>query len=110
MLTRDEVRYYMGGIRESDPGDACAAPLLDKDFSNLPKTVTIAAECDPLADDARVYAAKINAAGGQAHCIEEPGLTHGYLRARSTVTRARDSFDRIIAALTVLGRGGDWPF
>jgi acetyl esterase len=108
MLTRDETIYYMG-IRESMPGDATAAPLQDKDLTGLPRTVTIAAECDPLADDARAYAGRIKAAGGQAHCIEEPGLTHGYLRARTTVTRARDSFDRIIASLAAMGRG-DWPF
>jgi len=108
MLTRDETIYYMG-IRESAPGDATAAPLQDKDLIGLPRTVTVAAECDPLADDARAYADRIKVAGGQAHCIEEPGLTHGYLRARTTVTRARDSFDRIIAALAAMGRG-DWPF
>lgn len=108
MLTRDEILFYMG-IRGNVDGDPTAAPLQDTDFSNLPKTVTIAAECDPIADDARHYATRISAAGGQAHCIEEPGLTHGYLRGRTTVTRARDSFDRITAALSALGRG-DWPF
>ncbi|WP_421702180.1 alpha/beta hydrolase [Aliiroseovarius sp.] len=108
MLTRDEIIYYMA-IRESDLQDPTAAPLRDTDFVGLPRTVAIAAECDPLADDAQAYADRIKAAGGKAHCIEEPGLTHGYLRGRTSVTRARDSFDRIIAALTALGRG-DWPF
>ncbi len=108
MLTRDEVIFYMN-IRASAADDPTAAPLRDTDFSALPKTVTIAAECDPLADDARHYAARINAAGGLAHCIEEPGLPHGYLRARNTVTRARDSFDRIVAVLAGMG-AGNWPF
>lgn len=108
MLTRDEVLYYLA-IRENDPNDPTAGPMTDSNFNGLPKTVTVAAECDPLADDARIYAERIKAVGGLAHCIEEPGLTHGYLRARTTVTRARDSFDRIVAALAAMGRG-DWPF
>ena len=108
MLTRDEVLFYTG-IRGSAERDVTAAPLQDRDFTNLPRTVTIAAECDPLADDARTYAARITSTGGQAHCIEEPGLPHGYLRARSSVARARDSFDRIIAALSDLG-SDHWPF
>ncbi|WP_300515284.1 alpha/beta hydrolase [Aliiroseovarius sp.] len=108
MLTRDEVLYYMA-IRANGPDDPTAAPLRDTDFTDLPRTVTVAAECDPLADDARVYAARIAAAGGQAHCIGELGLTHGYLRGRTTVTRARDSFGRIVSALSALG-AGTWPF
>jgi acetyl esterase len=41
--------------------------------------------------------------------VEEPGLVHGYLRARHTVSRARDSFTRIVDALASLGRGGALP-
>ena len=40
---------------------------------------------------------------------EEPGLVHGYLRARNSVARARDSFERILFAIDAFGRG-DWPF
>jgi acetyl esterase len=34
---------------------------------------------------------------------------HGYLRARTTVKRAADSFKRIIEALSVLSRK-EWPY
>lgn len=110
MLTRDDLDFYRSirykdGVEPRD--DPTASPLRDTDFSDLPPTIAIAAECDPLADDAAAYAGKVRAAGGKALAITEPGLVHGYLRARRTVTRARDSFARIIRAIAMLGRG-EW--
>ena len=111
MLTRDDVIYYAtvryeGG--EEPPDDPTAAPLWALSFAGLPPTVAFAAECDPLADDARAYCALIEAEGGRARWVREPGLVHGYLRARTTVTRARDSFTRITQAIAALGEG-TWP-
>ena len=111
MLTRADVLFY-SGIRHPGPkpvGDATAAPLQDSDFSGLPPTVAFSAECDPLSDDARDYAAQLNQAGGRAHWVLERGLVHGYLRARTTVPRAARSFARITAAIATLARG-DWPY
>ena len=82
--------------------------LSDTDFADLPPTLAIAAECDPLADDATTYAAHITAAGGTARAITEPGLVHGYLRARATVPRAATSFARITRTLSAMARG-TWP-
>ena len=111
MLTRDDVLFYKD-IRHGAPppeGDATVSPLQDRDFSCLPPTLAIAAECDPLADDAHDYAAKITAAGGLAHAVIEPGLVHGYLRARHSAPRAAASFDRITAAITAFAETR-WPF
>ena len=91
-----------GSIPQADP---TYAPLQDTDFKNLPPTIAVAAECDPLADDAETYAARITRAGGQAIAIIEPGLVHGYLRARHSVKRARASFARITKAIALLGKG-----
>ena len=106
MLTRDDVLFYKD-IRHDGPapeGDPTVSPLQDTDFTNLPPTLAIAAECDPLADDARAYAEKIVAAGGRAQWVVEPGLVHGYLRARKTVPRAASSFARITAAITAFAQ------
>ena len=92
MLSRDDVLYYSDirhpAGRHATP-DPTVSPLEDTDFSGLPPTVIFAAECDPLCDDGPEYAARIVAAGGMARCTVEPGLVHGYLRARHTVARAR---------------------
>jgi acetyl esterase len=75
----------------------------------LPPSVIISAECDPITDGSRLYHEAIQAAGGRSVWINERGLVHGYLRARTTVKRAADSFERIIEALSVLSRK-EWPY
>ncbi|MEM7256911.1 MAG: alpha/beta hydrolase fold domain-containing protein, partial [Pseudomonadota bacterium] len=111
MLTTQDVRFYSlirhGGVRvETDP---TAAPLHDTDFSRLPATVVISAECDPLSDDGRHYCEYLTAAGGRAVWFNETGLVHGYLRARHSVARAGASFSRITECLKMLTHG-QWHY
>jgi acetyl esterase len=105
MLTTRDMAFYQkqrtGGADVST--DAGFAPLRDADFSGLPPTVCVMAECDPLASDGPAYRDAIAAAGGKAVSFEESGLVHGYLRARTTVARARQSFTRIVKAVRMLG-------
>ncbi|AEH84933.1 alpha/beta hydrolase [Mesorhizobium opportunistum] len=107
MLTARDIEFYKhvrtGGLDQT--GDITLSPLADADFANLPPTVLITAECDPLSSDGEAYRDRIVAAGGRAYWLEEPGLVHGYLRARHTVGRARASFTRIVDAVAALGQG-----
>lgn len=109
MLSRRDLDFYQqartGGQWRND--DITLSPLADTDFSDLPPTVTITAQCDPLSSDGETYRDRIGAAGGRAFWYEEAGLVHGYLRARHTVGRARASFTRIVEAAAALGKG-DW--
>jgi acetyl esterase len=112
LLTRDEILFYEG-IRykngERPRGDPTATPLDNASFAGLPPSIIISAECDPITDGSRLYHEAIQAAGGRSVWINERGLVHGYLRARTTVKRAADSFERIIEALSVLSRK-EWPY
>jgi len=112
MLTMRDLVFYKD-IRTDGADlskDSSYAPLFDSDFAGLPPTVIISAECDPLSSDGEVYRDRVLAAGGKAWWHEETGLVHGYLRARHTVARARESFTRIIDAITKLGRQEwTWP-
>lgn len=106
MLTMRDLTFYKDirtGGRDASR-DVSYAPLADTDFSGLPPTVIITAECDPLSSDGEVYRDRLLAAGGKAWWHEEAGLVHGYLRARHTVARARESFSRIVDAIKMLGR------
>ncbi|WP_366111713.1 alpha/beta hydrolase [Aestuariivita sp.] len=110
-LTTADIGFYQsvrtgGAIPEGDPS---YAPLQDSDFTGLPHTIIVTAQCDPLADDGAAYRDAIRAAGGKVHWISEAGLIHGYLRARTLSTRARDSFATIVADLQCLGQGV-WPY
>ncbi len=68
----------------------------------MPPTVAFSADIDPLRDDSRLYVEKLSEAGVHAIWHNEPGLTHDYLRARHTSSKAADSFGRICAAIKEL--------
>lgn len=107
MLSRADVLTY-DVLRRGDRQVAVQAdfsPLKAQDFSGRPNTVAIGAECDPLADDARNYAAAITADGGKALWIEDKGLVHGHLRARHKSVRAGASFDRVKMSISLLANG-----
>jgi acetyl esterase len=112
MLTQKDTKFYKAirtrGDNKLFENPHCA-PLNDSDFSALPPTLVVSAECDPLSDDGRDYCARINEAGGRAVWFNEAGLVHGYLRARHSVGRARASFTRIVDGIGSLGRG-EWPY
>jgi acetyl esterase len=111
MLTLSDVDFY-AGIRSNGieiMGDPSLAPLQDSDFSGLPPTYAVAAECDPLADDAHAYAAKITAAGGRAHATTARGMVHGGLRARHSTARGAAMFREICEALSAFATS-NWPY
>ncbi len=110
MLSRDDVIFYETIRVQGKPpcDDPTYAPLMDWDFAGLPPTIVISAECDPLSYDGRNYCKRIATAGGRAHWINELGLVHGYLRARHSVPRAKQSFAFMISALNDMGHG-IWP-
>ena len=105
LLTLADIEFYRR-IR-SAPGqaldDPTFSPLWDRDFSGLPPTIVVTAECDPLSSDGEAYRDRIVAAGGRAWWREEPRLVHSFLRARATVPRAAEAFARIIADIAKLG-------
>lgn len=110
LLTLRDVEFYrhIRAAKGQSPDDPTFSPLSDSDFSGLPPTVIVTAQCDPLSSDGQTYRDRILAAGGKAWWREEPRLVHSFLRARKTVPRASEAFDRIVAAIAALG-GGKWP-
>lgn len=111
-LTLEDVMFFTG-VRLTDDllaeykltptkKDKSLAPLHDDDFSQLPKTIAFGAECDPLCDDAFHYCDAVTAGGGKAQYVHEPGLVHGYLRARNSVKCAAESFNCIVNSINML--------
>lgn len=105
MLSLDDILFYQDIRGPAKAGDPTMAPLQDHDFSDLPVTVLVPAECDPLRDDSVAYADAIRAAGGRSVCLIQPGWLHGGLRARHSADTARQAFDLIVSAIDDLGRG-----
>lgn len=67
-------RYLPAGTAVDHP---YVSPLLANDLSSLPPASLFACEVDPLRDDCRRYAEKLQAAGGTATWRIFPGLLHG---------------------------------
>ncbi|WP_292517925.1 alpha/beta hydrolase [Mesorhizobium sp.] len=109
LLTLSDIEFYrqVRSGKAQSPDDPTFSPLRDTDFSGLPPTVIVSAQCDPLSSDGEAYRDRILAAGGRAWWYEEPRLVHSFLRARKTVPRAGEAFTRIVAAIATLGKG-DW--
>lgn len=107
LTTRDMLFYQTIRTGGASPpvGDARYAPLQDTDFSGLPPTVIVTAQCDPLASDGESYRDAIVSAGGRAVWFNEVGLVHGCLRARRMSVRGAAFFDRVSDAVAALVKG-----
>ncbi len=109
LLSTTDVEIYHQLRRANGkptPTDAEFYPLLAKTFDGLPPTIAISAEIDPLRDDCERYIAVLKQAGTKASWINELGLTHDFLRARHTSTRAGEAFKHICAAIIELVKNG----
>jgi acetyl esterase len=111
-LTVADMEFYQTvrtGGQTPPTGDPRYAPLHDTDFTGLPPTVVVTAQCDPLSSDGESYRDALLAAGGKAVWFEEPGLVHACLRARASTERGRVFFDRVVEGVDALGKA-EWPY
>lgn len=63
------------GCRDDDP---LISPLLHPVPASHPPTVILAAECDPLVDEARLYAKRLRDAGAAVQLVDAPGMIHAF--------------------------------
>ncbi|MDB5816089.1 MAG: alpha/beta hydrolase [Rhodocyclales bacterium] len=84
---------------EADYFDWRASPLLAPDFSGLPRTLIVTAECDPLTDDAHAYAQKLAEAGVAVRYSEYVGMIHGFVTMGRILPDAAKAIGEIAEAL-----------
>lgn len=101
MLRTVDLDSYKVALHGEGPiRDRLAEPLRAPSLTGLAPAYIVSADVDPLRDDGRDYAARLQDAGVAAVWRNEPELPHGYLRARRESDRARRSFHAILAAIT----------
>ena len=81
-LTTEGMKWfwneYLGPDGESNGHNPYASPIRAKDLSGLADATVIAAEYDPLLDEAADYARALKAAGNDVTYTEYAGMTHGF--------------------------------
>lgn len=82
-----------------DRRNPLAAPYLAESHAGLPPAFIAVAENDPLRDDGKDYAAKLQAAGVPVELDPGEGLIHGYLRAMEFCTASREKLEKMCAWL-----------
>jgi acetyl esterase len=83
-LTRTDMSYYLDAYLGSDwsRADAYALPMLATDLAGLPPTLVHTAELDPLRDEGRCFAQRLEQAGVKVSYRCAPRMVHGFVRAR----------------------------
>jgi acetyl esterase len=64
----------------ADLADWRCSPLLADDLSGLAPALVYLAGYDPLHDEGLAYAERLRAAGNEVTLLEQPGMTHDFLR------------------------------
>lgn len=89
-------------LYESSPKDRenpYFAPLLEKDLSNLPDTLILTAEFDPLRDEGEDFGRKLKEAGNQVEIHRIKDALHGFFALGIQFLHVRESFTYMNAFL-----------
>jgi len=96
-LTRAAMIRFWGEYLP-DPSMAAhphAAPLNSSSLGDLPPTLIVTAEFDPLRDEGQALAAALARQGNAVDSSDEPGLIHGFLRTAPDIAPTRRVFARM---------------
>jgi acetyl esterase len=80
ILSSSDLRAYVDAYLGPDgcPADPYVSPHLAADHRALPPALVIGADHDPLRDDARRYATRLQACGVPVRAVEMPDSPHGF--------------------------------
>jgi acetyl esterase len=65
------------------------SPLFDPIPDQLPATLIVTAECDPLRDDGERHARRLRAAGIDVELRRYPGMIHGFFQMTGALEGSR---------------------
>ena len=82
-----------------DASDWRLSPLAAADLSGLPRAYIVTAGFDPLRDEGKAYADKLNRAGIAAVYVDYPGMVHGFFNMQGVLPTARTAIADAAKAL-----------
>lgn len=93
------ISLYTPSLEERQSG--YASPLLSKNFKDLPDTLIITAEFDPLRDEGEAYGNKLKEAGVNVISTRYKGVTHGFISMDKITNKADKALIEISRYLKV---------
>ena len=94
LLTAETMEDYLK-FYESCPEDRrnpYFAPILEKNFRNMPDTLILTAEFDPLRDEGEAFGEKLKEAGNRVEVHRIAGAFHGYFALGIKFLHVQESF------------------
>ena len=88
----DYFNLYVSKEKRKNP---YVSPLLAKDFTNLPKTLIVAAELDPLVDEGWEYAKCLQQAENEVEYYQFDGCLHGFFNGNLYSKEVKQAFHYI---------------
>jgi acetyl esterase len=103
-LTASTVRWFLAHYlaHEDHRWDVRASPLFAARLHGLPPALIVTAGHDPLRDDGRLYAERLERAGVTVRYRCETGLIHGYVSLTGVIAEARRAVARMNADIRAL--------
>ncbi|MGI6005516.1 MAG: substrate-binding domain-containing protein [Christensenellales bacterium] len=94
--TKDDLKKCYLPNPEADQLNPYASPLEETDFDGIPPACFISAECDPILDQALMYAAKLQDNGVPVEYHLYEGMLHAFINR--TYQQTFEALDAIIAS------------
>jgi acetyl esterase len=79
-------QYLPPGLDRQAPR---VSPLFDEDLSDVPATLIVTAECDPIRDDGECYARALREAGVAVELRRYQGMIHGFFQMTGALEGSR---------------------
>jgi acetyl esterase len=101
LLTRDSMQWYWDHYlsRADDAANPYAAPLVAQDLTGLPPALVITAEMDPLCDEGKAYAQRLQDAGVSTQYSCYDGMIHGFFGMPTLLDKGKQAIDEANTAL-----------
>lgn len=100
-ISKEEMEKYISLYvpQKEDKKNPYASPLLANEFNQLPDTLVITAEIDPLRDEGEAYGNKLKETGIQSEVIRFNGVTHGFITMDKITDKADEALNKISSYL-----------
>lgn len=94
LLTPQRIDSFISVYHRTRDAAFYPVPMALNDLSGLPPAIIVAAEHDPLREEALEYASRLRASGVRVDWSVAPGMIHGFLRAaRISPAASRELID-----------------